>query len=71
MELFIIQANIERYKSLLVYGRDPKQQAVLRSLLQAELEKLSTLEHSPRSGGANKAYREEPPASAGQAVHPD
>jgi hypothetical protein len=40
VELFIIQANIERYQSLLLVEQDLRRQAVLRALLAAERDKL-------------------------------
>ncbi|MGA0602421.1 hypothetical protein ACO2Q3_17055 [Caulobacter sp. KR2-114] len=47
MELFIINANIERYQALLQVERDPRQRAVLTGLLQAERDKLHRLERRP------------------------
>jgi hypothetical protein len=44
VELFITQANIERYQRLLEAESDPHQRAVLGVLLGAEVETLARLQ---------------------------
>lgn len=49
---WVTRKNIERFETLLASEQDPAKVAVLRSLLQAEQEKLAKLvSHAPTSPG--------------------